>query len=260
MDNTTVRYGFAGNRQISVEVLEFLISEGYQPEILLITGERGDPSGNQLISRCPFLDKSRIIRGKEISQDSTIGILRSLNLDYLICIHYPFIIPESVLAIPSEGVINLHPAYLPYNRGWHTPTWAIFENTPYGATLHFMNTSLDKGDIIHQKRLIISHGDTANTLYKKALSLEIEIFREIWPSLAEKKYSRTSQTQLAGTMHRKKDLSTIQEIKMDELTTPRKFLTKLRALTTNRTDESAYFEEDGKKYHVCVSIIEGARE
>lgn len=223
----------------------------------MVTGEDGESSGDQLISRCQFLDSSRIIRGKEISRKSTIEILRFLNLDYLICIHYPYIIPDSILTIPAEGVLNLHPAYLPYNRGWHTPTWAIFENTPFGATMHFMNSSLDTGDIIHQKQLIVSPGDTADVLYKKALSLEFDVFREIWPRLAEKNYTRILQCPSAGTMHRKKDIISIQEIHLDEQTTARKLLTQLRALSTNRTDESAYFEEAGKKYRVSITISEG---
>lgn len=219
-----------------------------------------EPSRNQLISRCPFLDHKHIIRGNDIYQHGSIGMLQSLNLDYLICIHYPHIIPEPILAIPSEGVLNLHPAYLPYNRGWHTPTWAIFDNTPYGATLHFMDSSLDTGDIVHQKRLTISSGDTADVLYKKVFSLEIEVFREIWPRLASKNYTRIPQKQLAGTMHRKKDLISIQKIRLDEETTARKLLTQLRALTTNRIDETAYFEDAGKKYHVSVTIKEGTFE
>jgi hypothetical protein len=58
-------------------------------------------------------------------------------------------------------------------------------------------------------------------------------------------------------MHRKKDIISIQEIHLDEQTTARKLLTQLRSLTTNRTDESAYFEEAGKKYRVCITISEG---
>jgi methionyl-tRNA formyltransferase len=71
-------------------------------------------------------------------------------------------------------VLNLHPV-LPYNKGWNTPSWAILDNTTYGATLHFMTEALDEGDIIHQKKLEIVFADTANTLYQKALELEKEV-------------------------------------------------------------------------------------
>ena len=83
-------------------------------------------------------------------------MLEQLSLDYIICVHFPYIVPREILSIPKYGVTNLHPAYLPYNLGWHTPSWAILENTPIGATLHYMDECVDTGDIIHQKKWIFS--------------------------------------------------------------------------------------------------------
>lgn len=96
--------------------------------------------------------------------------VRSLDChkpDYIFCIHYHNIVPKDILEIPSKGCINLHPAYLPYNRGWHTPSWAILEGTPYGATMHYMTEELDKGDIIYQEQLPIASEDTAHTHYTR---------------------------------------------------------------------------------------------
>ena len=158
-----------------------------------------------------------------------------------------------MLDIPTEGTLNLHPAYLPYNRGWHTPSWAILEGTPIGATLHFMDAGIDTGDIVLQKQLDVSPADTANTLYVRLKRLELETFKEAWPAIRDRSYERIVQSSDAGTTHKREDLF-CDEVQRLEL--PRETLRKLRGLTTNDISESAYFEEDGRRYRIQVQIEE----
>ena len=77
--------------------------------------------------------------GREFRERTGIAFLGELELDLILCVHFPYLLPPEVLSIPSKGCLNLHPAYLPWNRGWHTPSWAILEDTPGGATLHWTN-------------------------------------------------------------------------------------------------------------------------
>jgi methionyl-tRNA formyltransferase len=189
-----------------------------------------------------------------MSDERNVEILRKSDLDFLICVHYPFIMRSPILSIPRTGVLNIHPAYLPFNRGWNTPTWAILEGTPYGATIHFMNETLDMGDIIGRKELNIEPDDTADSLYKKVFGVELTLFKEIWPKLVSQQYDRIVQQPDTGTMHKKRDLVSIRCLQMDKPTTAREVITQLRALTTNNHDESAYFEEQGKKYRIVISI------
>ncbi len=42
---------------------------------------------------------------------------------------------------------------------------------------------------------------------------------------------------------------------MDQATTAREVILKLRALTTNKAKEAAYFDENGQRYLVRVEII-----
>jgi methionyl-tRNA formyltransferase len=250
----TIKFGFAGDRKISVDILDFLINQGFYPDCLFVSDPERATYADQLISRCHFLDKNRIFLGSRIKECTHSPILHSLGLDFIFCIHFPYIIPQSILSIPRHGILNLHPAYLPFNRGWNTPTWAIYDNTPYGATLHFMDASMDTGDIIHQKQLIIKPEDTADSLYQRVLSLEFEIFQEAWPSLLDGTYTVTPQKLATGTMHKKGDITNIQLINLDKPTTARKVINQIRALTTNQDHESAYFEEQGKRYQIKISI------
>jgi methionyl-tRNA formyltransferase len=201
------------------------------------------------------LNSDAVISGSEIRKSKIIEKISNEDLDYLICIHFPYIIPESILSIPKIGVLNLHPAYLPWNRGWHTPTWAIFDNTPFGATLHFMDNSLDTGDIIHEKKIPISPEDTADSLYQKVHDLEIEVFAEAFPKILQKNFTRIPQKKMKGSVHKKNDIKNIQRIDLNANAPIKDLIIKLKALTTNTLDEAAFFEENGEIYRVQIKIV-----
>ena len=116
-------------------------------------------------------------------------------------------------------VLNLHPALLPENCGWHTPSWAILNQTRFGATLHFVNEGIGEGDSVHQRELPVEPWVTVDALYQKPLDLEFEVFREACADLACNRYRRIRQPEGAKPV-------------------------RLRALTTNHFEEACYFEQD----------------
>jgi methionyl-tRNA formyltransferase len=252
----SLRIAFAGDRDIAVWVLDFLFSQDIRPLALLVPSEARGSHVVDLRQRCSFLSTQAVLVGTQFREAEGIRRLRSLELDYIIGVHFPYIVPQSVLDVSGIGFLNLHPAYLPSNRGWHTASWAILDETIAGATLHFMDAGLDTGDIVHQKKIPIALDDTADSLYKKLKQLELETFKEAWPRLVSRQVPRVSQHSLAGTFHRSRDLvqPAVQRIDLDERTTGRVLLNKLRALTTNNVGEAAYFEVGGQRFAVQLRI------
>lgn len=246
-----MKYGFAGDRVISVNILEFLIKNGYKPSFLIINKSQASSHRDQLIS-LSGLEEYDIYDINFLNKDN-YSILSNYNTDYIFGIHFPYIISENILSVPKIGFLNLHPAYLPYNKGWHTPSWAILDDTKYGATLHFMSRDLDAGDIISQREIEIKPDLTANQLYKQVLELEEQLFIDTLPELISLNPSRLQQTS-TGTSYNKKDLAKIQEINLEEKVLASDFIDKLRALTTNSIDEAAYFIVDGKRYSIQINI------
>lgn len=273
-----MRYAFAGDRDIAVRVLRFLLEQGAPPSALLIPENpshadeiisllqgkeniaspanpaarlSGDSPTDVRSGISPTADLP-VFAGKELS-DWT-DELASLDLDYIFGIHFPHLVPREILEIPRVGVLNLHPAYLPFNKGWHTPSWMILDDTPAGATLHFMEETLDAGDIIHQKLLEVCPSDTAHSLYRRLKDLEYEVFIEAWPDLRRLQPPRTPQPPGEGTSRRRAELAEIRRLDLDAPTTAREVLRTLRALTTDRESEAAYFEEGASGYLVRVDI------
>jgi methionyl-tRNA formyltransferase len=250
-----MNYIFAGDRDISVWVLKELIGAGCLPKALLVPEPHRASHYRELIELVD-LPENKIIVGQQFANKENLKWMESLNLDYIICIHFPYILSKSMLEIPKHGVLNLHPALLPYNRGWHTPSWAILENNPIGATLHFMTEEVDMGDIVHQREVEVSPSDTADSLYKKIKSLELEVFREALPNLFNFSYNKSRQAEAEGSTHQKKDLfsSGVQRIDLTANYKGSDLICKLRALTTNNIEEAAYFELGGKRYRIQISI------
>jgi methionyl-tRNA formyltransferase len=253
-----MRFAFAGDRDVAVEVLKFIRAQGYQPQALLLSGLDRATHAEALIGLVPDLPARCLIRGDRLALPATRTVLRDLDLDLIIAVHFPYIIDSDLLQIPRWGVVNLHPAFLPFNRGWHTPSWAILEGTPYGATLHLMSEQIDAGDIVCQQRLEVRPEDTADSLYARVKQLEMEVFREAWPLLVAGIKQRTPQTIDQGTVHRRHELAepTIARLDLDAPTTVGRLIDRLRALTTNRLDEAAWFEQDGRRYRVQIRIVE----
>jgi len=241
-----VRIAFAGDRQISVEVLSFLLARGVKPLVLLIPEH---PShGKKLRELCGYLPPEDIQEGRPGSEAAArLGRHRPM---YLVAVHYPHLFPPEILTIPSVGAVNLHPAFLPYNRGWNTPSWAILDGTPVGATLHFMAGEVDSGDIIHQREVAVAPEDTAHTLYQKLLAEEIRVFTEAWPLLLSGKPPRKPNA--GGTSHRKADLESVREITDSE---GLRTLKRIRALTTSDLREAAYIREGGRRYLLRIEIV-----
>lgn len=257
LDTQTPGIVYAGDRDIAVWVLRFILEQGIRPLALLIPAAEKATHSDELISLCDHLDDSLILRGSVFREPLGLDILRSVAPAYMICVHFPYIMPKAVLQIPKVGVLNLHPAWLPYNRGWHTPSWAILEGTPYGATLHFVSEGLDTGPIIHQKKIDISPEDTADSLYGRVKRLELEVFRETWRFLLSYSLPRKPQELSSGTFHRRQELFSpqVQEIKLNEMVQAGDLINRLRALTTSHVDEAAYFVRDGRRYRIQVRII-----
>jgi phosphoribosylglycinamide formyltransferase-1 len=74
-------------------------------------------------------------------------------------------------------IINIHPSLLPKYKGLNTHQKAIKNNDKYsGCTAHFVNSRLDSGKIILQKKVKILKKDTPDSLARKVLAQEHKLY------------------------------------------------------------------------------------
>ena len=74
-------------------------------------------------------------------------------------------------------ILNIHPSLLPKYKGLNTHDRAIKNKEKFsGCTVHFVNSRLDSGQTILQKRVRIKKNDTVKTLAKKILVQEHKLY------------------------------------------------------------------------------------
>ena len=74
-------------------------------------------------------------------------------------------------------ILNIHPSLLPKYKGLNTHQRALDNNEKYsGCTVHFVNSKLDSGKIILQKKVKISKNDTKNSLARKVRIQEHKLY------------------------------------------------------------------------------------
>ncbi|WP_017152812.1 formyltransferase family protein [Bacillus bingmayongensis] len=127
-----------------------------------------------------------------------------INIDFIISYGYKYMIPPSIIEKFNNKIINLHISYLPWNKGADPNLWSFLEDTPKGITIHYINNSLDTGDIIAQLEVPYKENDTLKTFYDR-LCQEIEqLFIENWKFICSGKVMRKPQPS-GGSYHRLKD-------------------------------------------------------
>lgn len=86
---------------------------------------------------------------------------------------YRHIITKEFLEKYQGDILNLHIAYLPWNRGAHPNFWAFADNTPHGVTIHLIDEGVDTGPILFQRYVNFDSEKTFSESYNR-LIVEIE--------------------------------------------------------------------------------------
>lgn len=79
----------------------------------------------------------------------------------------------------KDRLLNIHPSLLPRYPGLHTHQRALDAgDTEHGATVHIVTEALDDGPLIIQAHVPVLPGDDADTLARRVLTLEHQIYPE----------------------------------------------------------------------------------
>jgi len=82
------------------------------------------------------------------------------------------ILKKDLLSIPKIGVINRHNALLPKNRGRLSPFWVLYKDeNETGVSIHFVETGIDSGDIIVQRKIPVKKGESFNSLVNRSYKI-----------------------------------------------------------------------------------------
>jgi methionyl-tRNA formyltransferase len=242
------------NNWLGWQVLQWLGDQGQE-----IVGVVVHPAGQ---GKClgeiqSIADRAGSVVLEDSSVDEPEGLerIRSCKADIAVSVLFRNILRKPFLDIFPRGCLNLHPAYLPYNRGNYPNVWSIVEKTPAGVTLHYMDEGLDTGDIVAQEEVVVEMTDTGATLYGKLELAAFRLFQRTWPSIESCKAPRRPQGAEPGTSHRRIDVRAIDEIDLTQMYRAEDLINILRARTFPPY-RGAYFRHNGKKVYLTLGLSE----
>jgi len=208
--------------------------------------------GDEIISSAD-VERDLLIDGSDLGNPQTINRMRLANPEIGLSVYFGYILSDALISIFPRGCINIHPSFLPFNRGAYTNVWCIVEKTPAGVTMHHIDAGIDTGDIIAQSDVEIDATDTGLSLYRKLEIAAFDLFRETWPMIESGDYNRIPQNPDEGSSHRIRDIDVIDEIDLDRKYTARDLINVIRARTFPPY-RGAYFKHDGKKIYLCLDL------
>jgi methionyl-tRNA formyltransferase len=172
---TKLRLAFMGTPDFSVPILQALVTAGHdiaavysQPPRPAGRGHRPQPSPVQAFAESLGL----AVRHPAKLDAAAAAEFQELTLDVAVVAAYGLILPQSVLAAPRLGCINVHASLLPRWRGAAPIHRALLAgDTETGVTIMQMDAGLDTGDMLLAEREAIAFDDTTGSLHDRLAAL-----------------------------------------------------------------------------------------
>ena len=182
---------FFGNADFGIPSLEYLYQSNY--EFLSVVTNRDKKSGRgKKYSSTPIKEyslKNKIptIEVEDLNNHNFENKIKELNPDLIIVIAYR-ILPEKIFSIPTFGTMNLHASLLPKYRGAAPIQRAILNNEiETGISTFLIDSNVDTGNIIKQKKIKISESDNYGDIYSKLSKKGPQLIEESISHIINKK-------------------------------------------------------------------------
>lgn len=161
-------------------------------------------------------------------------------------IHCKKIFPKCLT--DSVRCINVHPGYLPHNKGMYPHVFSIVNGLPAGVTIHQMNERIDDGPVIFQELVSILPYDTGQSLYDRILETEKQLLASTIDRLIAGHYEALPK--FGGNYNSRKDFEKLCKIDPETLD-GKELYNRLRALSFDDFDNARI-----NNHHLKLSIYE----
>ncbi|HMQ09360.1 MAG TPA: methionyl-tRNA formyltransferase [Candidatus Nanoperiomorbaceae bacterium] len=202
---------FFGTEEFSVPTLEALIASDYEIAAVVTKPDSVRGRGHKIDS--PTVAKIATSHNIKVLQPGKLSDIR----DDLIETHAPIgvlvsygkIIPQSIIDIFPNGIINLHPSLLPQYRGPSPMETAIVNgDSKTGLTIMSLVREMDAGPIYYQEVVPLSGTETKPELYDVLSRRGAELLVDKLPSILDGQLPAEPQDESLATYCRLIDRQT----------------------------------------------------
>ncbi len=154
-------------------LIKFSLKEVSPIEVSLIVSNNIKAKGLKFAKLYKIKKKVYNYDKKKISEKRILKDLKSNNIKLICLAGFMKILSRDFIRKFKGKILNIHPSLLPKYKGLNTHHRAIQNKEKYsGCTVHLVNSKLDSGKIILQKKVKLSKKETPSSLQKKILKHE----------------------------------------------------------------------------------------
>ena len=114
---------------------------------------------------------------KHKTENQILSVLEKNEIKLICLAGFMKILSRNFIGKFKGKILNIHPSLLPKYKGLNTHQRVLDNCEKYsGCTVHFVNSKLDSGKIVLQKKIKVSKNETKDSLAKKILVQEHKLF------------------------------------------------------------------------------------
>jgi phosphoribosylglycinamide formyltransferase 1 len=131
------------------------------------------------------LDHKPYGKNREAFERDLDALLVERNIEIVALAGFMRVLTPYFVRAWSGRLVNIHPSLLPKYPGINTHARALEAGeSEHGCTVHLVVEEVDSGEILGQRAMSITPGDTAETLAKRVLALEHDLYPRCLADLA----------------------------------------------------------------------------
>ena len=116
-------------------------------------------------------------KNKKKAENKILKNLKKNKINLICLAGFMKILSKQIINVYKNRILNIHPSLLPKYKGLNTHKRVIKNKEKFtGCTVHMVNSKLDSGKIILQKKIKILKKDDENSLSKRLLKIENLIY------------------------------------------------------------------------------------
>ena len=175
---------YMGTPEFAVPPLEKLVQEPCPVVAVYTQPDKPGGRGRSLIMSPVKIAALRlalpVVQPDSLKESEVVAQLAGIQPDLIVVAAYGQILPQPVLDLPRYGCLNIHPSLLPRHRGASPVSAAILAgDADTGVSIMLMDSGLDTGPILAQKKAAISPQDTTGSLSGKLSDMAAQMLPDV---------------------------------------------------------------------------------
>ena len=165
---------FISGRGSNLENLfKFSLKKKSLIKIVLVVSNNSKAKGLIFAKKKNIKNKVFSFISKKKAENKVLKELKKEKVELICLAGFMRILSKNFIQKFKGKILNIHPSLLPKYKGLNTHLRAIKNKDKYsGCTVHLVNSKLDSGRIILQKKIKIKKKDTPKSLNKRILKEE----------------------------------------------------------------------------------------